>query len=710
MIRSIPDIQVTDQATRDALEAMKEIIEVMLGRRGSDLDDKVLTHGDSSSIVALFEALNTGLSHDTLADVSADDHHSESHTVASHNDTSAAGSELDTLTDGSDTTLHIHDLAYPERVEWDQNGFENRTDSTITWTDSGPNYTLSVQPTGVDFDYWIAGVKYTTDGDTVQIDNTKEGIHAIYYDGSTLTALANPTSANIDSLIRTKALVSIVYWDTSAVSAIYVGDERHGKGMSPATHAYLHFTEGLKYISGLGLNTMDVDGDGDDNSAAQFGVSSGAASDEDIYHTISAVASGTGLPIYYMLGADADWQKHTNAGYSVRTYDDTDATRLARNEYTGGAWQLTEVGNLAFVLCHIFATTEKDNPMVSIMGQNTYTTANQARTGALTEIRSLILDDVLFPEIKPIATVIFQTSDGYDNDVKGRVRSTDDGDDYIDWRSETISRVELSTSDHNALSGLQGGAANDYYHLTGAEAGTLTDNSIANALHRHSELVASDGNPDPALSVDAAGATTIGQAASGSPQLIVKGGASGTDIIQLQRTSGVTTTYGWSLAGGGLTFKDVVLSKTVANLMGTNSLNQLYLGQRSKSVQETSNSLLSPTTHAVSAGADVNGTWLKIQGGLGNGAGIPGDILFNTGNIGASGTTAHTSTTRLTIENDSGKLTFPIGTGINEFSTDGTLAGDSDDAVPTEKAVKTYVDAAGGGGAAFNVAAVLGTL
>lgn len=32
------------------------------------------------------------------------------------------------------------------------------------------------------------------------------------------------------------------------------------------------------------------------------------------------------------------------------------------------------------------------------------------------------------------------------------------------------------------------------------------------------------------------------------------------------------------------------------------------------------------------------------------------------------------------------------GTSVNEFSTDGTLAGNSDDAVPTEKAVKTYVD------------------
>ena len=40
-------------------------------------------------------------------------------------------------------------------------------------------------------------------------------------------------------------------------------------------------------------------------------------------------------------------------------------------------------------------------------------------------------------------------------------------------------------------------------------------------------------------------------------------------------------------------------------------------------------------------------------------------------------------------------LELETGTSINEFSTDGTLSGDSDDAVPTEKAVKTYVSALG---------------
>ena len=40
------------------------------------------------------------------------------------------------------------------------------------------------------------------------------------------------------------------------------------------------------------------------------------------------------------------------------------------------------------------------------------------------------------------------------------------------------------------------------------------------------------------------------------------------------------------------------------------------------------------------------------------------------------------------------------------ISTDGTLAGDSDTELPTEKAVKTYVDANGGGGTVFDTTQV----
>ena len=44
---------------------------------------------------------------------------------------------------------------------------------------------------------------------------------------------------------------------------------------------------------------------------------------------------------------------------------------------------------------------------------------------------------------------------------------------------------------------------------TGTELNTLTDNSMADALHRHSELSASDGTPDQAITVDANGRVNV---------------------------------------------------------------------------------------------------------------------------------------------------------------------------------------------------------
>ncbi len=52
-------------------------------------------------------------------------------------------------------------------------------------------------------------------------------------------------------------------------------------------------------------------------------------------------------------------------------------------------------------------------------------------------------------------------------------------------------------------------------------------------------------------------------------------------------------------------------------------------------------------------------------------------------------------------------LELPNGTPIDEFSIDGALAGNSDDAVPTEKAVKTYADTKTTATAALNDAVAM---
>lgn len=63
-----------------------------------------------------------------------------------------------------------------------------------------------------------------------------------------------------------------------------------------------------------------------------------------------------------------------------------------------------------------------------------------------------------------------------------------------------------------------------------------------------------------------------------------------------------------------------------------------------------------------------------------------GVIVDDSDNM--TGVAAFTATGLIT----GGSLTLTSGATINELSTDGTLVGDSDTAVPTEQAVKTYVD------------------
>lgn len=63
-----------------------------------------------------------------------------------------------------------------------------------------------------------------------------------------------------------------------------------------------------------------------------------------------------------------------------------------------------------------------------------------------------------------------------------------------------------------------------------------------------------------------------------------------------------------------------------------------------------------------------------------NGGAIDGTPIGNSSKTGASFTTV-TADTNITLTNT-----------VTEFSTDGTLGGDSDSALPTEKAVKLYVD------------------
>lgn len=89
---------------------------------GGQLDDRYYTetevdgllHAESHTIASHSDTTGTGAELDELTDGSTTtlhNHAAASHTIASHSDTSATGAELNTLTGGGLTTLHAHSYA-----------------------------------------------------------------------------------------------------------------------------------------------------------------------------------------------------------------------------------------------------------------------------------------------------------------------------------------------------------------------------------------------------------------------------------------------------------------------------------------------------------------------------------------------------------------------------------------------------------------------
>lgn len=359
----------------------------------------------------------------------------------------------------------------------DTNGFPEieRDNTEISFVDGTRTFTISA-PVEPLFHFYEMGIKYEkTTAQSVVIDNT-EGMHSIYFDGGTLTSIANASPAQFEDIVLNHAFVAIVYWDATSSTGIFLGDERHAISMSPKTHLYLHLTRGTQFVSGLAIGDIISGADGSLDSHAQFGVATGTIFDEDIEHNPPAIASTVGLDIYALDGANANLRKYTEAGFSVLT-DVTAGVgatgRLVYNQFTGGSWQLTTVADNNYVLCHVFALNGVSGGQQwgAIIGQNTYANGVAARTGAETEISTLVSSLPLI-EMVPVGTIIFQTRDIYTNSVNARIIQTDSGDDYIDWRTTEVTGGAAPTN-HNNLSSLQLAASGVTYGHIDDQAQTI---------------------------------------------------------------------------------------------------------------------------------------------------------------------------------------------------------------------------------------------
>ena len=324
-------------------------------------------------------------------------------------------------------------------------GFFSRATSTLSFDNGTRNF--SITPTGSTFEFWVKGVKYTKTGaQTIQIP-ALSGNHFIYFDA---TGTLGTTQVSSSDLFIDNALISIIYWNTDTNTRTYFAEERHGMQMDGATHSYLHTVFGAQFISGLALQGFSVNGNGSLDAHAQFTSDSGTIKDEDITITISAQ---TQIPVLYRQGLL--WRKKTadafpfiysgTAGYTGA------AGRIPYNEFTGGAWQLTQIANNDFALVHLFATNDIENPVVAIQGIATYGNVSAARLAASSEITSL--SGLPFAEFVALGSVVLESSNSYTNTPQAVVRSVNGGD-YVDFRGTQLYTPAGEPTTHGLLSGL----------------------------------------------------------------------------------------------------------------------------------------------------------------------------------------------------------------------------------------------------------------
>ena len=346
---------------------------------------------------------------------------------------------LKTIDDTTDRMYIIDDkfyngLQYPT-------GFPALTDSELLYNDGTQTITLQPKAPATSFSYYLRGIKYTVSSAQNKTHAATTGIYYLYYD-STNTLQFSLTPWNL----LTDVPVSYVIYNATLADGFH-NEDRHGSKGNPSEHLELHEQIGTYIIDGFAIADYVVQPVSPVDSDNQFSLTSGNIADEDLRTALSALTAAGPYSVWYRLGASGEWRWDT-----TKTLPFYNGTYIQYNQYTGGAWQLTDLDNNNYVNMWVFKVPAITGvyQTVIVVGQSVYTTLVAAQAAPVSGIQWGTLP---FQEIAPLYRVIFRTSASYTNTGKCRIAAT--AERLIGTRATITGGTQAN---HNALVGLQAAA------------------------------------------------------------------------------------------------------------------------------------------------------------------------------------------------------------------------------------------------------------
>lgn len=386
---------------------------------------------------------------------------------------SGVAGSLNDLSDVTITSATNGQLLQYNGTEWvnavsvsqEPMGHEDKTQSSISFNES--TRVFSISPVSGSFSVWVKGKKYNkTTSQTVTIPNTT-GLYYIYFD-STGALQYKTTFFDWDDDTPT----AYIYWNDVDNKAYFFADERHGVTLDWQTHEYLHRTRGAAIASGFGANNYTISGDGSVDSHAKIDIVNGTFFDEDLEVNITHSSSpttntweqrlqnGAYIPIFYR--SNSSWVKDVATQFPMKQ----GTSRVRYNLNTAGSWSTVDLDQNKFGITWVVATNNLNEPVLGILGQNTYNTQGEAEAATWS---GLSLDNLPIFELRPLYKLIYETNTGYANTPKAKLTGV------IDLRATNtggLGSVAIPVSDHGSITGLLDDDHPQYFLIDGSRSVT----------------------------------------------------------------------------------------------------------------------------------------------------------------------------------------------------------------------------------------------